>query len=78
MSLDVHDTHLYHWNFLEGHHDRWNTYLRRIYHVRGDIPPWTILPFVFRLSSPEFEPFIHPWTAQFSIKAQGPMYDLGL
>ena len=76
--MDVHDTHLYHWNFLEGHHDRWNTYLRRIYHVRGDIPPWTILPSVFLSSSPGFEPFIHPRTAQFLIKAQGPMYDLGL
>ena len=73
--MDVHDTHLYHWSFLEGHRDRWNTYLRRIYHIRRDIPPQTILPSIFLSLSPGFEPFIRPRTAH--IFGQGPMYDLG-
>ena len=57
-SLDVHDTHLYHWRFLEGHHNRQNVYLIRIYRIRGDIPHRTILPYALRSLGPRFETFI--------------------
>ena len=45
-------------SFLEGHLDCWNTYLNCIYHVRGDIPPRTTLPFVFCSLSHRSKPFI--------------------
>ena len=57
-SLYVYDARPYHWSFLEGHRDCWNTYLSCIYHVRGDIPPQTTFPFVFCSLSPRSEPFI--------------------
>ena len=41
-----------------GRCDCWNTYLRRIYHVRVDIPPRTTFPSVFCSLSFGFELFI--------------------
>ena len=57
-SLYVYDARPYHWSFLKGHLDCWNTYLRCIYHVRGDIPPRTTLPFIFCSLSPGSKLFI--------------------
>ena len=54
----VQDTRLYHWSFMEGHSDHWNTYLSCIYHIRGDIPPQTIFLFVSCSLNPEPKPFI--------------------
>ena len=36
----------YHWSFMEGHSDHWNTYLSCTCCIRGDIPPQTTFPFV--------------------------------
>ena len=57
-SLYLYDARPYHWSFLEGHLDCWNTYLSCIYHVRGDIPPRTTLPFLFCSLNPGSELFI--------------------
>ena len=54
----VHDARPYHWSFLEGRPNCWNTYLSCIYHTRGDIPPQTTFPFVSCSLSPKSEPFI--------------------
>ena len=57
-SLYVYEARPYHWSFLEGLRDCWDTYLSGIYHVQGDIPPRTTLPFVFCSLSPGSELFI--------------------
>ena len=54
----MYDARPYHWSFLEGHLDCWNTYLSCIYHIWGDIPPRTTFSFVSCSLSLGSEPFI--------------------
>ena len=79
-SLYVYDTRPCYWSFLESHHDSWSTCLSCNHHVRGDIPPWTTLPFCILLIGHESELLIAIRSSRIThalSQAQGPIYELG-
>lgn len=80
-SLYAYDVHPYYWSFLKDHLDRWNTYLGRVCHIGGGVPPQTTLHSFLTCETLklEFPIIICPFSDQptSSDQAQGLICDFG-